>query len=66
MFTATGRLTAAESHALARAVSRIIGILIRDLGWGWGLAAAGGSVLVGYAAWTFPTWWDWFLDWLER
>jgi len=59
-------MTSAESRALARAISRIAGYLIRELGWGWGAAAMLGAVGVGWAAWTAPTWWSWFLDWLER
>lgn len=66
MLAASARLTPAESRAIGRAVSRIVGILIRDLGWGWGIAAVGGMALAGYAAWTFPTWWNWFLDWLDE
>lgn len=59
-------LSPAESRALGRAISRIVGILIRDLGWGWGLTAAGGMMLAGWAAWTAPTWWSAVRDWLDE
>lgn len=59
-------LTPEESRALGRAIARIAGVLIRDLGWGWALMVVGSLGLAGYAAWTFPTWWNWFLDWLDE
>lgn len=67
---AAAHLSPSESRALSRAISRIAGILIRDLGWGWGLTAAGGMALVGWAAWTAPTWvpalWGAVCDWFDE
>lgn len=70
MMLAAVHLSPVGSRALGRAVSRIVGILIRDLGWGWGLTAAGGMMLAGWAAWTAPTWapalWDAVCDWFDE
>jgi hypothetical protein len=66
VLAATAHLTPAESRALGRAISRIVGILIRDLGWGWGLTVAVSTAFVGWAAWTAPTWWNALMDWLEQ
>lgn len=66
VLTATAHITPAESRALARAVGRIVGYLIRELGWGWGVLTALGALGLGWAAWTASTWWPFFRDWLEQ
>lgn len=63
---ASARLTPSESRAIARAIGRLISLVVQDLGWTWGLVALGGTALVGYAAWTAPMWWDWIRDWLDQ
>lgn len=62
-------LAAARIHlspAESRALSRAIGWLVRELGWGWGMTAVGGIAVAGWAAWTFPTWWAWIQDWMDE
>lgn len=61
------------SPAASRAIGRFVGLLIRELGYGWGALAALGLFGAGWAAWTLPTWWPWMqdqwdkvLDWLDE
>lgn len=58
-------LSPEESRAIARFFVAVARVLIR-MGYGWGALAALGVLGAGYAAWTAPTWWNWFRDWLEQ
>lgn len=59
------RLSPAEREAVARFVIAAARMFIR-MGWGWAALTTLGVLGAGWAAWTFPTWWNWFLDWLEE
>ena len=54
-----------EAHATARFLVGVARILAR-LGFGWGALAVLGALGVGWAAWTLPSWWGSFRDWLDE
>lgn len=58
-------ISPAEARAMARVFVGVARILTR-LGWGWGALAVLGTLGVGWAAWTLPSWWGLFRDWLDQ
>jgi hypothetical protein len=58
-------ITPEESRAIARFFVAAIRILTRP-GFGWGALAVLGALGAGWAAWTLPSWWGSFRDWLDE
>lgn len=59
------RLSHEETRAIGRAAGYIIRMLIH-MGMWWTLIIVGACTGLVYAVYTFPTWWDALMDWLEQ
>lgn len=65
MLAAYARISPELSRAIGRFVVAVARLLTR-LGYGWGVLAVLGTLGAGWAAWTIPTWWPLFRDWLDE
>jgi len=59
------RISPEGAHAIGRFLVAVARLLAR-LGYGWGAFAVLGTLGVGWAVWTLPSWWGPFRDWLDQ